>query len=151
MRFAIAATLLVSAGVVCACAPQTRTHGDPLVVDRIGEIVPGVHGRDDVASLLGSPSTTSAFDDREWYYISARTETVAFFESEEVERRIVVVRFDPRGRVRDVDLLDQDQGRQIEIVARETPTFGTELSLAQEFFGNIGRFAPDEGEGRGGR
>ncbi len=70
---------------VSACTPRAGTHGDPLVRDRVSSIVPGVHSRDDVAAILGSPSTNSPFDGEKWYYISSRTETFAFFPREEFD------------------------------------------------------------------
>lgn len=143
--FLLLATL-ISGFAVSACTPRAGTHGDPLVRDRVNSIVPGVHGRGDVAAILGSPSTNSPFDGEKWYYISSRTETFAFFPREEFDRQVVVIAFDEGGRVRSVETFGQERGQDVAIVKRETPTAGNELSLAQEFFGNIGRFNKNEGE-----
>lgn len=138
-------TLLFGLGV-SACTPRAGTHGDPLVRDRVSSIVPGVHSRDDVAAILGSPSTNSPFDGEKWYYISSRTETFAFLPREEFDRQVVVIAFDESGRVRSVERFGQERGQDVAIVRRETPTAGNELNLVQEFLGNIGRFNKDEGE-----
>jgi outer membrane protein assembly factor BamE (lipoprotein component of BamABCDE complex) len=128
------------------CTPRIDTHGDPLAAERISQVVPGVHGRDDVAALLGSPSTTSPFQGDTWYYVSGRTEAVAFFANEEIDRQVIAVRFDERGVVSGIDRFGRERGQDVAIVARETPTFGTDLSLVQEFFGNLGRFNKEADE-----
>ena len=141
--FLVLASLLFGAG---ACTPRAGTHGDPLVRDRVNSIVPGVHTRNDVAAILGSPSTNSPFDGEKWYYISSRTETFAFLPREEFDRQVVVIAFDEGGRVRSVEQFGQDRGQDAAIVRRETPTAGNDLNLMQEFLGNIGRFNKNEGE-----
>jgi outer membrane protein assembly factor BamE (lipoprotein component of BamABCDE complex) len=137
--------------LVIGCSPRVSTHGDPQVGDRLASVVPGVHGRDDVAAILGSPSTVSPFDGEAWFYVSGRTETLAFLPSEEVDRQVVAVYFDQRGIVRSVEKFGKERGQNVDLVSRETPTFGTDLSLAQEFLGNLGRFNKedvDRGTGR---
>ena len=146
--FLLVAGLLLGIGV-SACTPRAGTHGDPLVRDRVSSIVPGVHTRDDVAAILGSPSTNSPFDGEKWYYISSRTETFAFLPREELDRQVVVIAFDEGGRVRSVEQFGQERGQDVAIVRRETPTAGNELNLVQEFLGNIGRFNKNEGEAGG--
>lgn len=139
---------------LAACAPRANTHGDPLVIQRLDSVVKGVHSREDVYAILGSPSTSAAFDDETWYYISAQTETFAFLPREETERQVVAIRFDQRGIVSSVEHFGKERGEDVALVSRETPTFGTEVSLVQQFLGNLGRFNKDEGErgtGGGGR
>lgn len=143
--FLVLAALLFGIGV-SGCTPRAGTHGDPLVRDRVNSIVPGVHSRDDVAAILGSPSTNSPFDGEKWYYISSRTETLAFLPREEFDRQVVVIAFDEGGRVRSVEKFGQERGQDVAIVRRETPTAGNDLNLMQEFLGNIGRFNKNEAE-----
>lgn len=123
-----------------ACASRTQTHGDPIVAERLASIVPRTHTKADVQAALGSPSSTSPFVDNAWYYISARMEGFAFYPNEEVERQVVVIRFDPQNVVSAVELIELEQGRKIAIVDRETPSFGEDPSILQQFLGNIGRF-----------
>lgn len=142
------AALIVGA-LVLGCTPRVNTHGDPLVADRIGQVVPGVHMREDVALLLGTPSTVSPFDNNSWYYISSQTETVAFFDKDVTEREVITVHFDDAGVVTGVESFGKERGREVDYVSRVTPTFGIDLSVAQEFFSNIGRFNKEDTEGRG--
>jgi len=125
---------------VAACSGTVNTHGDKLEPDRLNELVAGQHTRDDVAAILGSPSSTSPFDDDSWYYISNRTETLAFLAPKVTEQQVVVVKFNSEGIVQEIDKLGLDQKREVDIVDRETPTTGNDVSILDEFIGNIGRF-----------
>jgi outer membrane protein assembly factor BamE (lipoprotein component of BamABCDE complex) len=67
---------------------------------------------------------------------------MAFLKPNELSRTVIAIQFDPTGTVSDVRTLSKDDGRSVDISTRETPTRGTETSIIQELFGNIGRFAP---------
>jgi outer membrane protein assembly factor BamE (lipoprotein component of BamABCDE complex) len=125
---------------LAGCVGRIGNHGDEVDPDRLDEIVTGQHTRNDVAAILGSPSTISMFDDKQWYYISNRTETLAFLAPEVTEQKIIVISFNAEGFVDEIGLLGLDQKREVELVDRETPTTGTELSVIDQFLGNLGRF-----------
>ncbi len=78
---------------VVVCSPRIDSRGNLPDPDKLAEIKPGKHSRDDVAEILGSPSSIGVFDQETWYYISKRTEAVAFFEPEVAERQVIIVHF----------------------------------------------------------
>jgi len=131
--------LLLAAGLG-ACSPQVQTHGDKVEADRVARISPGAQSKDDVIRLLGSPSSTAVFDDETWYYISSVVENNSIFDREVTERQVLVVRFDNGGVVRAVEEFGLERGRKVNIVDRETPSFGESQSFLQQILGNIGRF-----------
>ncbi len=134
------ATTWVLAGLLSGCAGEVDTHGDMVQNERLSQIVPQVHRRDDVLAILGSPSTVSLLDGEAWYYIGDRRETLAFFKPEVLEREMVVVSFDPSGSVVSVDRTIAEDAPAIEVVERETPTNGSNLTMVEQFLGNLGRF-----------
>src|SRR3546814_15484806 len=73
------------------CSPRIDTRGNLPDPDIVSELQPGLHDRDQVAQILGSPSTVGTFDDSTWYYISKRPETVAFFETETVDQQVLEI------------------------------------------------------------
>ena len=135
---------LIPAVLLAACTPQIDTHGEHLDADRLALVRPGVQGRDEVARLLGSPSSTSTFGDESWYYISDVVETRSIFDREVTERQVVTIRFDPQGVVREVDMFGLERGREVELVERETPSFGESLTFFNQLVGNLGRFNRDQ-------
>jgi outer membrane protein assembly factor BamE (lipoprotein component of BamABCDE complex) len=73
--------------------------------------------------------------------MSERTERTAFFAPELLERKIIAVVFDKVGVVEDIVTYTENDKQEIALVARITPTAGNEISIIQQLFGNIGRFA----------
>ena len=106
----------------------------------------GQSSRRDVQQRLGTPSTSSIFTDKVWYYFSEKTEQVAFFEPEVKERKIIAIVFAPDGRVGNIATYTEADGKPVELVSRVTPTAGNELSFFQQLFGNIGRFSSGENQ-----
>ena len=127
---------------------QMRGH---MVEDEdLRQITVGVSSRNDVQALLGSPSQTSTFDDSEWFYIGAVTRQRPGRQLGIEDQQVVVVRFDARGIVRDIRRLGPEDGRDVAAVPRTTPSPGTERTLMQQLFGNIGRVGPGLGTQQGG-
>lgn len=126
--------------VATACTPRIATHGNLPDPEKLAEIVPGKVSRDEVAEILGSPSSIAAFNQETWYYISERMETTAFLAPDVIERKVVVVRFDDKGVVASVETLGLGDGRSVELVDRTTPSAGNEMTVLEQLLGNMGRF-----------
>ena len=133
-----AAALLIP--LLLACSPRIETRGNLADPDRLQNIKPGRHTRAEVAEILGSPSSTAVFDNEVWYYISQRTETLAFLSPSVADRKVVIVRFDKKGVVSTVETVGLEKGRDIEPVERVTPTEGRTLGVFEQLIGNFGRF-----------
>ena len=144
----MAAAVLIG---VAACSPVMATRGNLIDDERFDRIIVGRSTANDVANVFGSPTTVSTFDRQTWYYIGQRTEKVAFFDPEIVERRVVRVEFTASGIVRQIDDLDLDDAQTVELVERETPTLGRRLTVLEQLLGNFGRFnTPARQPGQGG-
>src|SRR5690606_24554719 len=102
----------------------------------------GMSTRDDVLYLLGTPSTVSSFQGPVWNYIGQRTERVAFFKPDVTERQVVEKIFEDTDRVYEVKVIGLEEGQEVELVERVTPTEGRDLTILQQFLGNLGRFNP---------
>jgi outer membrane protein assembly factor BamE (lipoprotein component of BamABCDE complex) len=142
-RLALCTSICILSGVcelTIACTAELDTHGDHVEAGRLAQIRPGVQTREDVAQLLGSPSSTSVFDDERWYYISDVVETRSIFEREVKERQVVTIRFNGQGVVSEVDDFGLERGREVDLVARETPSFGEAVDFLSQVMGNLGRF-----------
>jgi len=135
------ALLACAALALSACGNTVQIRGNNPEPEDIAQIEPGVHSRQDVMDLLGSPSTVSTFEDSKWYYIGQKTQKFAFLRPEVLDRKVLVVTFDEAGLVegtRDYTLAD---AQEVDPVDRETPTEGRDLTLLQQLFGNVGKFS----------
>jgi len=137
--------LLGSAAVTLlgACTPVIAQRGNMLEEYQIAKLTPGESSRSDVLRTIGSPTTTAPFDDTTWYYIGQETEKRGILDPEVVEERIFVVTFNEDGIMQ--SLQQQDQGRlDVPITSDKTPTHGNEITVMQQFLGNLGKFNPAE-------
>ncbi|HMA14576.1 MAG: outer membrane protein assembly factor BamE [Bacteroidota bacterium] len=126
---------------LAACGNTVQVRGNTPDPEDVAGIQPGVHSRQDIVDLLGSPSTVSTFEDRKWYYIGQKTQEVAFMKPEVLDRNVLVITFDESGLVEGTQHYDMADAQEIEPVDRETPTEGRDLTLLQQLMGNVGRFS----------
>lgn len=127
------------------CEQKIDVRGHLVSPQTVSSIKPGVHKREDIRKMLGSPSTVANFEKETWYYIGDRVKSVSFFDPELLERRVLTIRFDKSGIVREVVEIDAAKSRNIKLVERETPTKGKELTFLQQIIGNVGRFGDGAG------
>lgn len=137
---------------VSGCQATRHVHG--YVPDQVqpAEIEPGIDTRSTVLSRLGSPSTTSMFEDDLWVYMSATRQTLSYHRPKVTQRKIVAIQFDENDQVNDVLTYDMDAGQVVNFVSRETPTRGRELGILEQLFGTIGRLPtqlPGQDQGPG--
>ena len=115
-------------------------RGNRVDADQLKELVPGTSTRADVTALIGSPTARATFDDNTWIYISEVTRPRIARVQGVLSQDIVVLSFNEQGVLQDVKRLNQEDALPVTVVARTTPSPGTEASFLQQLFGNIGRF-----------
>ena len=126
---------------LAACGNNVQLRGNTPDPEDVAEIRPGVHSRQDIIDLLGSPSTVSTFQDSKWYYIGQKTQEIAFMKPEVLERQVLVITFDEGGLVEGTTNYTMANAQDVDPVDRITPTEGKDLTLLQQLFGNIGKFS----------
>lgn len=123
-----------------ACSPKVETRGNLPRDYQLERIDVGTATKQEVVEVLGTPSTLGTFDDNIWYYISRRTEQWAFLPKEVTEQKVVVLYFDEKDVLQQIEQYNQDDIRNISLVERETPTAGHSITFIEQLFGNFGRF-----------
>lgn len=144
--FALAA--LSAVWLLPGCAGEVATHGDMVQDEKLARIVPNQSSHRDVLAVLGTPSTVSVIDGEAWYYVGDRRESLAFFKPKLLVRDMVIVSFDPTGTVTNVEKTEVNKEVGVEVVERETPTHGSNLTMIEQFLGNLGRFNNEPTERR---
>jgi outer membrane protein assembly factor BamE (lipoprotein component of BamABCDE complex) len=137
-RLLLVGCLLLGGCSVFESKPQLR--GNRVDPDQLKELVPGTSTRTDVTALIGSPTARATFDDNTWIYISEVTRPRIARVQGVLSQDVVVLNFSDQGVLKDVKRLNQDDALPVTVVARTTPSPGTEASFLQQLFGNIGRF-----------
>ncbi|MGE5506432.1 MAG: outer membrane protein assembly factor BamE [Actinomycetota bacterium] len=126
-----------------ACSPTVDLRGNLPDPDKVAEIKIGKSTRDDIQAALGTPSTVNTFGEETWNYIWQRTERVAFFAPEIKDRKVLTLTFDRKGVLKDLNVKGLQDGKEVSLVDRETPSAGKEMTVLQQMIGNVGRFSKD--------
>jgi outer membrane protein assembly factor BamE (lipoprotein component of BamABCDE complex) len=133
VRLALA---LGAALALAGCGAQIDRHGHVFVDVDLNQIHSGM-SKDQVASVLGSPDTTSTVGGDAYYYISTTQKSVAFLKPWEIDRQVVAVYFDNTAKVQQVANYGLKDGIVINYYKGETPARGKDLSFIEQIFGNI--------------
>ncbi len=145
--------VLLLAWLVAGCsylAPPPQPRGVRVDAEQLKQLVTGVSTQADATTLLGSPTAKGTFDQNTWIYVSQMTRPVVGGTLTVLRQNVVELRFDDRGVLRGVQSLDKANALPVSIVSRTTPAPGTEASVLQELFGNVGRFNPGLGNNAAG-
>jgi len=130
--------LALGAALTAGCT-RVREHQGYIVDDSlVAAVQPGVDNRESVTGALGRPTFVGQFDQRDWYYVSRYTAQLAFRLPRPAEQVVLHVRFDEAGNVESVRRTGLELVANIEPASEETPTLGSNRSLLEELFGNIG-------------
>ncbi len=144
------AALLAAGLLMAGCsvfAPPEQVRGNRVDPDVLAELVAGTSSRADVTALLGSPTMKASFDDNVWLYIGSVTRTRVARTPSVVTLDVVKLTFDDAGVLRGIERRNLDDSLPVSVVARTTPSPGSDASIMQQLFGNIGRFNAGGGGG----
>jgi outer membrane protein assembly factor BamE (lipoprotein component of BamABCDE complex) len=119
---------------------NSTTRGNPVDIDAIKQLTPGITTTADATALLGSPTTHETFDDNSWVYISQITRPRVGRLPGVLEQRVVVLNFDAGGTLRQVKVYGLKDSKAVSMQPGTTQTPGTSASVLQQLFGNVGRF-----------
>ena len=137
-----AASLALAALMLAGCELRTNTQGNLVDSQLLEQVKPGALNKDQVETLLGPPSSVSTFDHTTWYYIAKQTRQIAFFDPEVLEQKVIEIEFDKEGTVKAIHKFGPEDGRDVEIVDRTTPSRGKQAgifdSIWQLFMAQIG-------------
>ena len=149
MRAALVAAGVASLAVLAGCnASQTLSPSETLtqgyVMDEQAlELVPVGSSREQVLLALGTPSTTSTFENEVFYYISQkRQRPVAFMKPRLVDQRILTIFFGEDGRVASIANYGLQDGKVFDFMSRTTPVASRETSFIGQMLTGLGKAPP---------
>ena len=137
-RLTVVASFVVGSFVLSACAPDIRKSGYYPLESELEAVSVGQTTRAEVLGLVGSPSIGSPNSDGVIYYVGQRVRHFGPMKPEVVDRQVVVVSFDSRDRVSNVQVLGLEDGQVVVISQRVTETISGDFGFFQQLFGNIG-------------
>ncbi len=96
--------------------------------------------KQDIESILGSPSSVSNFGPETWYYITSRKESIAFLADKVLEQTIIAICFKKDDKVDVIARYTEKDIKKHKLVPEITIVKGNNTTTAQQFFGNVGKF-----------
>lgn len=125
---------------VAGCGAQVTKHGQLFRETDIQQIQPGM-AQEQVRLALGTPtSTTTTGSGQAYYYISSTMSQTAFFEPNEVDRKVLAVYFNQTGTVDRVANYGLKDGKIFDFISRTTPApGGTDEGILKQLFRNLGQ------------
>ena len=137
MRLTLALTVAVAA-VLGGCS-SIKDHRGYLVDNALVDSVQaGIDNKTSVERSLGRPTFISQFGNKDWYYVSQDTKTLAFGRPRTSEQTVLRVAFDTNGNMTGVDRFGKEQVARIDPEGDKTPTLGRDRSFFEDLFGNVG-------------
>ena len=133
-RWAPALAAAVVACGLAACDVRTDTQGNLVDPQLLKQVKPGALSKDQVQTLLGTPSSISTFDQSTWYYIGKQTQRIAFLDPSVLEQRVVAIDFDNKGMVTAIHQFGEADGKEVDIVSRTTPTRGKSPDVIDQLY-----------------
>ncbi len=137
MRAPSSVALCIAMLLLIGCAGQIDRHGHQFTDVDLRQIQPGM-SRDQVRLTLGTPDTKGTLDGDVFYYISSTRKTLPMGRPKVIDRKIVAVYFNKQQTVKTVGHFGLKDGRIIDIISGETPTYGKKLTALEQLIGNVG-------------
>ncbi len=116
-------------------------NGNIPSAEKIAQVSVG-QTKEEVADILGTPSSVANFDDNTWIYMSSTVKKVAFFRPKIMDRDILTIRFDKQGKVAKIDQLNQKDGKTIDIDTEQTEVEEEDVGFFKKYFGGVGAYMP---------
>ncbi len=132
--------ILTALSLTTGCAKEINAHGFNFEHSNFKSIKVGETSRHQVLSELGSPTSTSDFGEKKYYYISNKVERIAFLDPTIIEQRVLSIGFDNAGIVQDIHELTLDDARKVIFSENRTEIKGNSVTAMQQILTNIGKY-----------
>ncbi len=126
------------AAIIAGCAPTITKHGHQFQDNDVQKVQVGM-SQQQVAGVLGTPTTTAAMaGGQAQYYISSTEKQTAFFSPEETDRKVLAIYYSQYGAVERVSQYGLKDGKVINISKNQTPNSAREDNVIKSLFRNLG-------------
>lgn len=135
----------LSASALTGCTSHLDRHGHVFTDEDIKQVRPGM-SKEQVKVSLGTPDTTSTIGGGAYYYISSTQRHAPFMKPAVVDRKVVAVYFNESESVVRMANYGLRDGRIVDFMKGETPSRNSDLTMIEQFFGNLGNRAGNLGK-----
>lgn len=129
--------------ILSACSSDTFVSytGNMPSEERISDLRLG-QTKQDVIDILGAPSSVVPLDRDTWMYMSSEIKQIAFMPPEEIDRNILVIKFNKDNKISAINKYNKKHGEEILISEDATADHEQEQGFFQKYFGGVGQYMP---------
>ena len=124
----------------CSFKPVVKHHGVPFLEKKQGSLIVNKSNKNDIKNTLGSPSTTSKFDNDIWIYIE-RKQTQSKLKNlgrmKIFKNDILVLEIDKYGILKKKEFYNKDDMENIKIVEATTEAGFKKSSFVYNFMSSM--------------
>ena len=103
----------------------------------LNELQIGKTTKNEIVELLGSPSTTSNFDnDQSWIYISSEFKKFVFLDGSNTDQKILILSFN-QNTLKNKEILSKNDINSIKYEETITDSRGKKVNWIRQFFTNL--------------
>ena len=113
----------------------------PLLED-VDALIVGVDTRDGILEVIGLPSTGGVLTNDALYYVRSRVHHRGYVRPNEVNRDVLVLSFDDRQVLSNVERFGIEKGKLVRLEHRVTEAPGGDRGVLEQIIGSIGGFNP---------
>jgi len=132
--------IALSAALLAAgCTAIYENHGYVPAEEDLAKIEVGKSSREEVAAVVGRPSSSGLLQGAGWYYVGSRWKYYGGRAPEEIDRQVVAISFDEKNVVKNVERFGLERGEVVVLSRRVTKSNIKGVGLIRELLGSIGR------------
>lgn len=132
--------LVATVCLLSACTKHEHFHGYSFDEKEISLLKIGQTSEEEARELLGSPTVTSDFGDKTYYYISIQQQSEAFFHPHTVAQDVLEITFNNRKTIKDIKSYTLNEARNINYASGTTELKGNTMTPLEQIFSNVGKF-----------
>lgn len=125
--------------LLSSCVSNIQNYGCDQQLTSFHKLKVGKSTKADVISIVGSPSTVSAFNSDEWYYVTITTKKISFFKADVIGHLVTKLQF-KRGVLAKITSYSSNETQSLDFNPKESPVTGHDSSAIKDAFYNMGRF-----------
>ena len=129
--------VILLTSILLSCTANIKNHGYIPSKTDLETLVIGKDTKQSVAKKIGLPATAGL--EGAYYYVRSTFNAPGFKSAQLVDRTVVVLSFDQRSKLKNIETFNVDNGNFVRLDYRVTETGLDNKNILQQIIGSIGR------------
>ncbi len=126
---------ILLASVLFSCTTNIKNHGYIPSKSDLENLVIGKDTKQSVSKKIGLPATAGL--EGAYYYVRSTFNAPGFRSPELVDRKVIVLSFDQRSKLKNIETFNVDNGKFVRLDYRVTETGLDNKNILQQIIGSI--------------